>query len=146
MDIRRLVTKLCAETRNPFLLAQHLGIIVLFEPLGSVRGYYSKTFRQRFIHINHSLNDVEQTFVCAHELGHALLHPNINTPFLKASTLFSVDRLEVQANRFAVDLLYSDEELQPFLERSVSEAAAYMGVPHLLAEYRMDSVVHTLHG
>jgi Zn-dependent peptidase ImmA (M78 family) len=50
-----------------------------------------------------------QRFVCAHELGHAVLHPKSNTPFLRANTLFSIEKLEVEANTFAVELLLPDD-------------------------------------
>jgi Zn-dependent peptidase ImmA (M78 family) len=55
-----------------------------------------------------------QRFVCAHELGHAVLHPKSNTPFLRANTLFSVEKLELEANTFAVELLLPDEIISQY--------------------------------
>ena len=46
-----------------------------------------------------------QRTVCAHELGHAVLHTHANTPFLRKNTFFSVDKLEIEANTFAALLL-----------------------------------------
>lgn len=128
------------KSRNPFSLAESLHIIVLWEPLGEIQGYYNCCYRQKFIHINDSLEGHCADFTCAHELGHAILHPRINTPFLRRSTLFSVDRLETEANHFAVDLLYDDEELIPYLYRSITDAADYMGVNLSLAKYRMGHI------
>ena len=54
--------------------------------------------------------------------------------------MFSVDRLEQEANRFAVDFIYGDEELRDFVERPVLDVASYMGVPINLAKYRINSV------
>lgn len=54
---------------------------------------------------------------------------------------FSVNKLEVQANQFSVCMIYSDEELRPFLNRSICDVALYMGVPINLAEYRMKNIV-----
>lgn len=54
--------------------------------------------------------------------------------------MYSVDKLELQANRFAVDLAYSDGQLLEFLTRSITGAANFMGVSIPLAEYRMRSV------
>lgn len=146
MEIQVIADSLCQKfgTRNPFKLAESLGIIVLFEPLGAIQGYYNQCFRQKFIHINQDLNEHEARFACAHELAHAVLHPKLNTPFLKRATLFSIDKLERQANCFALDVLYDDYDLMPFLERGIYDAAAYMGVPIPLAEYRMSSVQPTL--
>lgn len=142
MLTKTLVERLCErhKTRDAFQLADALGIVVLFEPLGQIKGYYNCYCRQKFIHINEDLERREQAFTCSHELGHALLHPKINTPFLRKSTLFSVSKLEVEANRFAVLLMHSDHDLQPFLSRSISAAAAYMQIPISLAEYRMTRV------
>lgn len=148
MVTRAIAEKLCRilDTRNPFELAASLGIVVLYEPLGSIQGYYNKCYRQKFIHINEELDGYEATFACAHELGHAILHSDVNTPFLRKNTMFSVGRIETEANRFALDLLFEDEELQPFLERSITDAAAYMGVDVPLAKYRMEGVVPTIWG
>ena len=66
------------DTRDPFTIAAKLGIRVLHEPLGSIRGYYSRTHRIKFIHINQDLSKERQRQVCAHELGHAILHPKSN--------------------------------------------------------------------
>lgn len=128
------------ETRDPFELAALLGIVVLHEKLGDIFGYYNQFCRVKFLHINNSLNERLELFTTAHELGHAILHADLNTPFLKRNTIYSIDKLEQQANRFAVDLLFEDAELLPFLIRSVTDAAAYMGVSLELAEYRLSTI------
>jgi len=88
--ILQTIKSLCSKagTRDPFTIAEYLHIIVLQENLGSIRGYYNVVSRQKFIHINENLSDEEQCFTCAHELGHALLHPKANTPFLRENTLW----------------------------------------------------------
>lgn len=142
MDTNELVHSLCQKyrTRDPFELADSMKIIVLFEELGSIHGYYNQCFRQQFIHINaHDVRE-KQRFTCAHELGHAVLHPSANTPFLREKTLFSINKLEVQANRFAIDLVYDDYDLIELLDRPITDAAQRMGVSIPLAEYRMKSV------
>lgn len=146
VSIKMIAEELCRkyETRNPFDLAASLGIIVLHEPLGEIQGYYNRCYQQKFIHINDALSGDAACFTCAHELGHTILHPRINTPFLRKNTLFSVDKLELQANHFALDFLYDDNELQIYLRQSISASAAFMGVPIPLAEYRMSTVEPTL--
>ncbi len=142
MDIKAIVSDLCKEheTRNPFDLAVSLGIIVLHEPLGEIQGYYNCCYRQQFIHINQELNGYDALFTCAHEVGHAVLHPGINTPFLRKHTMFSVEKIETEADHFALELLFDDEELRLFLTRSITDAAAFMGMPVRLAERRMRSI------
>jgi Zn-dependent peptidase ImmA (M78 family) len=55
--------------------------------------------------INCDLDEWLKRYVCAHELGHAVLHPDINTGFLKKHTLFPIGRFEREANEFAINLL-----------------------------------------
>lgn len=107
--VRRLSRK--HNTRDPFILADALGILTVTEPLGALNGYYTKKYRIKIIHINSSLSESEQRFACAHELGHALLHPDANTPFLTKYTYLSVDKYEIEANKFALELLIPDELL-----------------------------------
>lgn len=142
MNTKELVHALCEEyhTNDPFELADSIGITVTYEKLGSVQGFYNQCFRHKFIHINQDSSEEKQRFTCAHELGHAILHPEANSPFLRENTLFSIDKMEVQANRFAVDLLFSDHELQDYIARPITDAARRMGVTIPLAEYRMKSV------
>ncbi|MGG4088959.1 ImmA/IrrE family metallo-endopeptidase [Bacillus licheniformis] len=95
------------ETNNPFKIAKELGIEVVYEDLGKALGYYSRHFRVKVIHINQNANEQSKEFICAHELGHAICHPDANTPFLKKQTLFSTDRIELEANFFAINLLFA---------------------------------------
>ena len=39
------------------------------------------------------------------------MHPKCNTPFLRANTLFSIDKLEKEANCFMALLLHPTEEI-----------------------------------
>lgn len=103
--------------------------MILFSNLGETLGFFSTYKRSKFIHINHKLDYCLQKFVCAHELGHAMLHPGINTPFLKASTLFSVHKLEREANKFAVELLMPDDLLREYSYLSIYEIARMVNVP-----------------
>lgn len=93
-------------SNSPWQVANDMGIVVVNEDLGkSILGYYTCLNRIPSIHINNRLEPVYALFTCAHELGHAVLHSGINTPFLKRNTLFSVDKIERQANRFAAYFL-----------------------------------------
>lgn len=105
-------------TRDPFRIAKEKDILILYEDLGSIQGYYNKQFRTKQIHINRNIPDHLQTFTAAHELGHALLHPNESTPFLKNCTLQVVDKLEIEANKFAVELLIPDSAIQEYTDQS----------------------------
>lgn len=99
------------QTNDPFRLAKALGIIVMYENLGNILGYYSRTYRYKVIHINENSSENLQMFTCGHELGHAILHPDTNTSFLKSNTYFSTDKIEYEANRFALELLLNDNPI-----------------------------------
>ena len=125
--------------RDPFRIARELGYIVIPTSLEGIRGFWHHTQRQHLIFIDEKLSDRDARFVCAPELGHILLHRGTNRIFLDANTYFQTNRQEIEANRFAVDLLFDDEELAFFLDYPLQLAADYMGVSMELAEYRMRS-------
>lgn len=122
------------KTNNPFTIASRKGITVLYEQLGDILGYYSTYKRMKFIHLNRDNGESVQRFVIAHELGHVMMHPNLNTPFLRKNTLLSVDRIEREANEFAVELLISDKLLLEGV--SIYDAAAACGVPEEVAHLK----------
>ena len=97
-QIKKRVLSLVSQyhTQDPVELAESLNILVLFEDLGQIGGYYNTAYRQKMIHINDRLSDPMRKFTAAHELGHALLHSHMNTPFLRTNTCFSVYQYTIQ--------------------------------------------------
>lgn len=128
------------KTNNPIELAGYLNINILFEELGTINGYYNTVFRSKFIHINSSLEEYKQKFTIAHELGHAILHPKANTPFLRENTLFSIDKLEKEANLFAVNLIISDDDLKEYKEFTINQLSSVFGIHEKLIELRLRQV------
>ena len=84
LNIKLRVLNLIARhrTRNPFKLARLLNIEIVYEDLGEVRGFFKKILRRKFIFINNKLSEFDQKLVCAHELGHAVLHSSNRIQFL----------------------------------------------------------------
>lgn len=111
----------------PFEIAKAKGINVQFADLGETLGFYFCDSRIKFININVNLNEHDQRLVCAHELGHAVLHPKSNTPFMKKHTLLSIDKIEQEANRFAVELLIPDDDFYEY--DSLQQIASIHNVP-----------------
>ena len=142
MNIKRSATSLARRhgTRDPFRIAASLGVSVVRVPLRGIRGFCQYVKRCRIVYIDSSLPPEDARFVCAHELGHLMLHQGCNRIFMDRHTYFPVNRYEVEANHFAVDLLFDDEDLRPFLEHPVQVAADCLGLPTELAEYRLRSV------
>lgn len=129
------------NTRDPFRIARELGYVVVRVPLQGIRGFCQRLKRRQVIYIDSNLPEWEARFVCAHEIGHALMHRGYNRIFMDTNTYFPVNRQEIEASRFAIDLLYDDEDLRFFLEYPIQVAADYMGVSIELAEYRLKRIV-----
>lgn len=71
--------------------------------------------------------------VCAHELGHAILHPKINSSYIGNYTLYSSSKIEIEANTFAAELLLPDEIDEEYKGMTIDQIAASLCVlPELL--------------
>lgn len=127
------------NTDCPYQLANHLKIHVLQHDLNhEINGYYKYDRRNQYIVINSNLEKHTQNIVCAHELGHAVLHPKINTPFMRNNTLLSVNKIEREANRFAAELLIPDESLNEY--ETIQNIASLHNVPLELVELKCEKL------
>ncbi|WP_244961036.1 ImmA/IrrE family metallo-endopeptidase [Bacillus paramycoides] len=72
-------------------------------------------------------------FVCAHELGHAILHPDANTPFMRENTLFSTEKIEVQANYFATKLLLKNRNIYEY--QTKKQILMACGIPQEMGRF-----------
>lgn len=141
LNIKDIVLHLIKKynTSDPFELADALKITVYFEELGTINGYYNNPLRMKQIHINSSLDKHEATYTCAHELGHAIMHPNASTPFLRSKTFLSVDKLEIEANTFALNLLISDEVITENRNYTIEQLSRLFGYEKELILLRLKS-------
>ena len=129
MNIKLRVLNLIARhrTRNPFKLARLLNIEIVYEDLGEVRGFFKKILRRKFIFINNKLSEFDQKLVCAHELGHAVLHSSNRIQFLIDNTkLLRKSRIEDEANLFASWLLFPSDDVVEEFEFRESETNFWM--------------------
>lgn len=143
MDIKKLVAGLCKKygTRDPASIAMAMDYIIICYPLvGGVRGFYQHFKRCKIIYILDSLNEHDANFVLAHELGHSILHRNMNRIFMEKHTHMIPERYEIEADRFAVELLFDDADLCAFMNYPISDVAKILGIREDLAEYRMMSI------
>ncbi len=138
MDAKKIAVAIMRkfQTNDPFVIAQHLGVTILWSDMRNTLGFFCQYKRSKFIHLNSNMPEMLQYMVCAHELAHSILHPHINTPYLKMRTLFSTDKIERQANTFAVELLIPDKLLQEHSGVSVHDIAAKLGIPPKLIELK----------
>lgn len=127
-------------TADPFALCAALDITVL--PVGlppGVRGFYGCAHGACILYLNGALEENERRTVCAHELGHALLHEGHNALFLRERTDFVMERYEREADLFAGYLLLDGETVEECLRNgwTSEQAAAFTGLPAHIVEYCM---------
>ena len=139
MNIKRLVNSLVRKhkTRDPFEIIENLNAIVVFHPLQGVRGFYQYFQRNNIIYIDETLSEHEQRLVCAHELGHMLLHKKSNAIFMDSRTQLNTTKYEIEADRFAMDLIMSDEEIEEHLYLTTAQFSRLFGYSKKLIELRM---------
>ena len=141
-DVRGVVDKLVKKygTRDPFRLADELGVIVQFSDLKSLSGLYTPMKKQRVILLNSGLrNDENNKYlnaVMAHELGHAILHRESQCYFFSDSTFFLKSKPEIEANFFAAELLISDREIMEHQCYTTEQMARVTGYEKKLIELR----------
>lgn len=139
MDVKKCVSmiKKKAKTDDVFELVDYFNIQTIDIDLGSsTLGMYKYIKRNKFIFLNTSLDDFQRRFVLAHELGHAVLHSNLNCFFLEKKTLYLKNKFEIEANKFAVELLVDDKDLEELEGYTINQAAAILGVPADLLIYK----------
>ncbi|GHV29421.1 hypothetical protein FACS189481_2150 [Clostridia bacterium] len=91
------------KTNDPWHLCEKLGIMVIISDLpAGVRGFYHRVAERQIICINKWVDTVQMKMVCAHELGHAVLHKNSNM----CTGLESTIELEQEAEAFKEQLLH----------------------------------------
>lgn len=139
MNVKRLADSLVRKynTRNPFEIISNLNAIVIFYPLHGVKGFYQYFQQNNLIYIDEALDDVEKNFVCAHELGHMLLHKKTNAIFMDSRTQLNTTKYEIEADRFAVDLLIPDETILENGQMTTEQLGRMLGYSKDLIELRL---------
>ena len=114
------------RSNDPFYIAKMMKITVM--PRSDFirqKGAFVIVLGNAFILINENLSRQMQRIVCAHELGHALLHRQLCRQEQKAALyemmLFDIkDPAEREANIFAAGLLIDDNEMLEYLKSGYS--------------------------
>lgn len=134
MDARECAIKLMrrCNSNDPFTIARALDIVLIYCHLIDLNGFYQYHKRNHIIYLSEDLDEVATRFVLAHELGHMLMHRNLNTVFMDAKTFHPHTRFERQANSFAVELLLPDDLLREYPDCTIYQLARSFGVPEEL--------------
>lgn len=129
---------------DPVRLAKAMGILLLFEPMGSspnaCKGFYLSQSRAQVITVNRDLSDELQRIILSHELGHAVLHRKASgvKSFHDFRLFDETSVYEYEANIFAAELLMDDDTVLGLLNGDISffGAAAELGVPPELLDFK----------
>ena len=125
------------QSRNPFEIIRGMNVILIYAPLVDVRGFYQYFQRNNIIYIDENLTEQEKIFVCAHELGHMLLHKNSNAIYMDTKTHFNTNKYELEADLFAMELLLPDSKLNEYKDYTLSDLSSITGLPETLIEIRI---------
>lgn len=139
MEIKARVDKLVKKykTRDPFEMIKGMNVILVFYPLEGVRGFYQYFQRNNIIYIDETLSDHDKAFVLAHEIGHMILHKKSNAIFMDSRTQFRTSKYENEANKFAIELLISDESLSEYSNCTIEQLSRIYGYHQKLIELRL---------
>lgn len=124
------------NTRDPFELADYMNIVIFEEELGHVNGFYQACPKTKIIHLNKNLGYIQRKIVCAHELGHALLHSRLNILFLEKNTFLVKNKYEKEANKFAAELLISDDTIYRYKDFTIEQIASFERINTELLELK----------
>lgn len=144
MDIKARVDKLVREhkTRDPFEMIKGMNVILIFYPLDGVRGFYQHFQRNNIIYIDETLSKHDKAFVLAHEIGHMMLHKKLNAIFMDTRTQFKTSNYEVEANKFAMELLISDDFINEHKYCTIEQLSRLTGYHQKLIELRLNSSIN----
>lgn len=119
MDVKKRANKIARffRSRDPFEIIRGLNVILVYYPLDGVRGFYQYFQRNNIIYLDERLSEPDKKFVLAHEMGHMYLHKKSNAIFMDTRTQFNTGKYELEADKFAIELLLSDEQLIEYQEK-----------------------------
>lgn len=112
-------------TNNPFVIASDNNIMVKkVTDFKRLKGLYTVIKRKRIIILNGNLPYEEQKLVCAHEIGHDIMHRE----FAKSIVLHEYvlcdikEKTEHEANMFAADILFDDGKIEELARTCLFDA------------------------
>ena len=129
---------------DTFRIVKALGIILLFQSMGraknACKGFFMVQDGELSITINSDLPKMIQKIICAHELGHAVLHAQTAgvEAFHDVALFDTASVAEYEVNAFAAELLLKDEDVLELLndDTTFSSVASMLHVPQELLDFK----------
>ncbi len=138
--IKKLAHKLYKsyDTASPYKICKKLNIhIIELDIPKTVNGFYLNKDGTNMIILNKKLGDETKNVVCAHELGHVLLHRNINAYNIKDEDELKLSKYELEADYFCACLLLSDFEefyKNKMYFMSIKDISSITGLPERIVK------------
>ena len=110
-EIVKIVNRLIKRcgTRNPYKVADELGIHILYRDFTKQRGAYKVILKNRFIFLQNGLHPVIEQIVLWHEIGHDVLHRQeaVSAGGFKEFNIFDMreNRMEVHEKRILLEAI-----------------------------------------
>lgn len=129
-EIGKLIQKY--NTNNPKNILKDLGITILSANLGGVTAHKITSNRITIITKDYNLDEYQERFVLAHELGHVILHRGQSTTFYRSYEFGNavIPKIEREANEFATKLLLYDQNYD-----NKYEALKENGIPYEMERF-----------
>jgi Zn-dependent peptidase ImmA (M78 family) len=133
-------------------IAKHLGIFVKYEPYeGELSGMIATQGGHTVIGINSSQSKNRQRFTLAHEIGHYVLHNynmHVDRSFVirnrDSKSSMAIDPDEIEANRFAAELLMPKDLLESDLDEFDVDIEDAGTIRHMAERYGVSEQAMTL--
>lgn len=100
------------NTSNPYEICEHLDINI--KPVNYGKAFIINDGYDKTIFINDNYEEYSKVVLCAHEVGHAILHEHdTGNHFDEIGSIKQINK-EKEANLFAAYLLFDDDKSNPF--------------------------------
>lgn len=130
------------ETSNIYELIELLDIKLIRKELNlGIKGrFFRDMFGNEYIYVSSAVSTEEEKVILAHELGHAILHPDLTTSYYTENHLLNKDQIEYQANKFASELLIpNDIDFSIYDSITKKELSCILGIPERLIELKFET-------
>ena len=99
------------NTRDVYEILDCLDISLIKKslPHGKKGNFLRDCLGNEIIFVSDNLSSIEEKNIIAHELGHLILHTDLRTRYYSESKLLNKNKIELQADKFAAELLIPDE-------------------------------------
>ena len=148
-EIVKIVNKLIRqhETRDPYRIAEYLGINIIYRDFAKQRGAYKVILKNRFIFLQNGMPPVTEQIVLWHKIGHDMLHRKeaIKAGGFKEFNIFDMrdNRMEYEANVFAAQASLPDETILEYIQRGydIQQIARSMQSDINLIALKVDTLI-----